>query len=347
MTEEQKINPLLDKRKRSLPGVTFRLPSKGEIYDKGVLSDDVEDGEVLVFSMRLREELKMKSLDSIFQGTAVSDTISFCVPQVLNPHELCPTDIDYLLTAIKKQTHGDIFKYKDVCMKIEDLVDRGEILQEQAEKEFEEAERSLNPDKATLDELNERLKVINEEEDTEVENPSTEKEEREFDPVLDNVNNLGDTSKFCEFDVPLSHFINTAKEIDPEVWDEKKRFQFQGFDIELKQITFTALKEISNLRLKDDPSSMSEEEYYEYVNKFSNVNIARRIKVVDNIDDPDLIEEWVDSFGLEERTELFEKISEAFDWGIDFNYTLQCQTCGKVKELDMSYINPLYFFLTY
>jgi len=339
-------NPLLEKRRRSLPGVTFRMPSRGEIYKPGVLSDDVKDGEVVVYPMRLREELKMKSLDSIFQGSAVSETISYSVPQVLLPEKLCPTDIDYLMTAIKKQTHGEEFTYKDVCMKIEHLVDRTTILEDSVESEFEEMDRPIRPDDS-LDSIGEKLKSFDKVGSGDVTDDEDGVEEKqEFDPVLDNKNNMGENSKFCQFIIPLSHFMNTAKELNPDEYEEKKRLTFRTFGVEIKQINFLDYKEISNLRLKDDPNKMGEEAYYEYINKFSNVNIARRIQSVDNIDDPVLIEEWVDSLSLEERTELFTEISKAFEWGIDFDYTLACETCGKTKDIDMSYINPLYFFLT-
>lgn len=345
MTEEIKLNPLLEKRKRSMPGVTFRLPSRGEIYPKGVLADNVQDGEVVVYPMRLREELKMKSLDSIFQGTAVSETISYSVPDVLKPELLCPTDIDYLLTAIKKQTHGNDFLYKDVCMKIENLVDRSKLVLENASKEFEEENRSLETSQ-NLDDISNQLRELDEkvnEESPEEENPE---EEKEFDPVEDNENNLGSNSKFCEFNIPLSHFLDTATEIDPEKYDELKRFEFKGFDIEIQQINFESFKEISNLRLQDRPDVMGENQYLDYVTLFSNLNLARRIRSVDNIEDQDMIEEWINTFSLDERADLLEKITKAFDWGIDFNYKLTCSACGKSKDLDMSYINPLYFFLT-
>jgi len=343
MKEEFISNPLMEKRKRSLPGVTFRLPSRGEIYKKGVLADNVENGEMVVYPMRLREELKMKSFDSIFQGSAVSETISYCVPEVLTPEELCPTDIDYLITAIKKQSHGNDFLYKDVCMKIEKLVDRSKLIQESVEQEFEESQRTSKYEES-LDDIGEQLRNL----DNQIgkENTKVENKEREFDPVLDNENNTGIVSKFCEFKIPLSHFLDSSTEIDPDLYEEKKRFDFKGFDIELQQISFKAFKEISNLRLQDNPHAMGEEKYFEYVNKFSNVNLARRIRVVDNIENQDQIEEWVNSFSLEDRSELLDRIADAFNWGIDFNYTITCSACGKSKDIDMSYLNPLYFFLT-
>jgi len=345
MEQNIQTNPLVEKRKRALPGVTFRIPSRGEIYQPGVLAEHVVDGEVLVYPMRLREELKMKSLDSIFQGSAVSETVSYCVPDVLKPELLCPTDIDYLMTAIKKQTHGDNFRYKDICMKIEKMVDRSKVLEETAVEEFEELQRSPEPE-SNLDNISEQLRTL----DNAVDDTNGEaegKEERPFDPVLDNVNNLGTISKFCEFDIPLSHFIDTVKELDPEIYEEKKRFEFMGFDIELQQISFNSFKEISNLRLKENPEEMAENQYFDYINKFSNINIARRIRLVDNISDQTQIEEWVDSFNLDERIKLLGTITSAYDWGINFDYTLSCSSCGKTKKLDMSYLNPLYFFLTY
>jgi len=337
------VNPLLEKRKRALPGVTYRLPSRGIIYPPGVLAENVVDGEVVVYPMRLREELKMKSLDSIFQGSAVSETIAYCVPEVLEPNMLCPTDIDYLLTAIKKQTHGEDFIYKDVCMKIEHLVNKAEIIKEAAESEFEETER-VDSQRNELDDASDFINKLNAENKKDEEGEE-EEPEREFDPVLDNINNLGENSKLCEFRIPLSHFLTSAKEIDESLFEEQKVFEFNGFEIEVQPITFEAYKEISNLRLKDRPDVMGEEKYFDYIVEFANINISRRIKRVDNVTDQKMIEEFVNSLSTKERTEILDRMEKIFDWGIDFEYNLQCASCGKTKKLDMSHINPLYFFL--
>jgi len=324
-------NPLIEKSRAAIPGVVFRLPSRGKIYDEGVLDEGVEEGEVLVYPMRLKEELKMKSVDSILQGTAVSDSIKYCVPEVLDPLKLCPEDVDYLITTIKKMTHGSTFKFKDTCMKLEDHTN------------------IPTPDNA-LSEMSEENRTSNIELPEDVSQDDSEGSENKADTQdaikKENINNLGENSSVCEFNVSLDFFLNNAKELNIDEYKEKNALTLNGFNIEFHPITFEAFKELNTLNLKDQ-TKMDDEEYFNFINEFSNVNIARRIKKVDDISDPNIISEWVETLSLSDREKIFNKVAELQDWGIDFSYNIKCNTCGKTKKTDQSYINPLYFFLIY
>lgn len=321
--QEVKTNPLIEKSRAAIPGVVFRLPSRGKIYDEGVLADNVEDGEVVVYSMRLKEELKMKSVDSILQGTAVSESIQYCVPEVLDPLRLCPEDVDFLITAIKKMTHGSTFKYKDRCMKLDD-VENEESIPDNALNEMSEANRTDN---------------------IELPEGQDESEDNEEAPI-GNINNMGENSNICEFNVSLDFFLNNARELNIEEYKEKNRLDLNNFNIEFHPITFKDFKELNTLNMQDQ-ETMTDDEYFNFVNEFSNTNISRRIKKVDDIEDPDTIHEWVETLSLGDREKIFNKIAELQDWGIDFKYNLKCEKCGKSKNTDQTYINPLYFFLTY
>ena len=320
-TNQVKTNPLIEKDRSAIPGVTFRLPSRGEIYDPGILSEDIEHGEVTVFSMRLREELKMKSVDAILQGTAVSETIQYCVPQVLNPTALAPEDVDYLITAIKKMTHGSNMKFRDTCMKIND-----KIGSEQSEEEL------------ALNEMNEQQRASIENPEDFGDKKSEEKEE------YGNINNLGENSNTCEFNISLDFFLNNAKEIDIEKYNQENMMEFKNFKMVFHPITFKDFKDLNTLNLQE-PDGL-DEKYLDFIADFSNANISKRIKKVDDIEDQDTIREWVETLSLADRKQIFNKIAELQNWGMDFRYTLKCDTCGKEKKTNQSYINPLYFFLT-
>lgn len=321
-----KSNPLIEKNKTAIPGVAFRLPSKGTIYDEGVLDSSVEKGEVVVWPMRLKEEIKMKSPDSILQGTAVSETIGYCVPQILDPMALCPEDVDYLLIAIKKMTHGASITFKDVCMKLDG--EEVDMTEENVINEMEESERT-QAEKAA-DEINR----------THGEDGEEEKEEKPS-----NVNNLGENSKICEFQVSLDYFLNNTKEIDYEKYKENCITEFNNFEIEFHPVTFKDYKDASVMDLQENPN-MSNEEYFEYINERSNKNLTDRIKRIDTTTDKEHIYEWIDTLSLKDREHLFEKIMETQDWGVDFEYNLTCKACGKSRKTTQSHINPLYFFLT-
>jgi hypothetical protein len=116
---EIKLNPLLEKLKRKLPGETFRLPSRGLFYRDGELDSEVENGEVTVHPMTTYDELVMRSPDMLFQGTAITTVISRCVPQVLKASRLIASDVDFLLTCIRKVSYGPKLPIKHRCSKVE------------------------------------------------------------------------------------------------------------------------------------------------------------------------------------------------------------------------------------
>jgi len=122
----EKINPLLLKLNKSnaMPGMTFRLPSKGLPY-KGtdIIDEDVKDGEIVVHPMSTLDEIYLKTPDMLFQGTAVEKTISRCCPQIKKPLELLSKDVDYILTCMRLVSYGNIITvpYKCTCEKSKEI----------------------------------------------------------------------------------------------------------------------------------------------------------------------------------------------------------------------------------
>jgi len=102
-----------------MPGVTYRIPSKGLTYTNGELADEVVDGEILVYPMTTLDEIYLRTPDMLFQGTAVQKVISRCCPQVQKPLELLSKDVDFILTAMRQVSYGDIMTvpYKCDCEK--------------------------------------------------------------------------------------------------------------------------------------------------------------------------------------------------------------------------------------
>lgn len=323
-------NPLLAKQKSILPGQTFRIPSKGVFYEnQGILADEVVDGEVAVYPMRLKEELSMKSIDGIFQGTAITDTIRYCVPQILKPEKLASEDIDYLLTAIKKISHGNYITYRDKCFDPNKELEEGEsskekdILGENATAEFESQESVFD--------LAKEDRVLNEDELAKVNNP-------------DDITTKEIRSDECEFNIPISYFLENCKEIDVNSYEQDYIRDFKQFTIHIKPLSFIGFKDLSTLRVQEN-RKLTDQEYIEYVTEFSNRNIVNRLAKVDDVTDYNMIYEWVDSLNTNERAELFKIIAEASSWGINFDYEITCQKCGMKKKTNQSHINPIYFFL--
>lgn len=110
-----RVNPLLEKLKRKIPGETFRLPSRGLFYKNSELDPEVEDGEIVVYPMTTVDELMMRSPDMLFQGTAITEVIGRCVPQILKPSRLIASDVDFILTALRKVSYGPLLPIAHKC----------------------------------------------------------------------------------------------------------------------------------------------------------------------------------------------------------------------------------------
>ena len=86
------------------PGLNVRLPSGGKFY--AIPPKMTIDGEIAVFPMTAKDELLVKSADSLLNGDALINLIRSCVPDIANPSEIPNPDLDAVLLAIRKATYG-------------------------------------------------------------------------------------------------------------------------------------------------------------------------------------------------------------------------------------------------
>lgn len=93
--------------KLKLPGEVVRLPSCGLCYPDGVLSEDVVNGDVMVYPMTAFDEICMRNISEIINGRSIPSVFSRCVPQILKPDELFSKDVDMLLIYLRKVTYGN------------------------------------------------------------------------------------------------------------------------------------------------------------------------------------------------------------------------------------------------
>lgn len=113
---EQPTNPLLQKL-RIVQGETVRLPSRGLLYEDGILDSSVVDGEVRISPMTIRDEILMRSPDALLSGEAIATVISRCVPNILKPLQLHYSDLDFIFLALRKVSYGPELEitYKHEC----------------------------------------------------------------------------------------------------------------------------------------------------------------------------------------------------------------------------------------
>lgn len=89
-----------------LPGEIVKLPSQGLRYPEGVLSEDVKNGELMVYPMTAFDEVCMRNISEIINGNSISTVFQRCIPQILKPEELFSKDVDALLIYLRKVTYG-------------------------------------------------------------------------------------------------------------------------------------------------------------------------------------------------------------------------------------------------
>lgn len=88
------------------PKLHIRLPSRGKYYPQGSI-DLPDNGEVAVYPLTAKDELLLKTPDSLMNGTATADVIASCVPAIKQPWFMPSLDVDAILIAIRIATYGD------------------------------------------------------------------------------------------------------------------------------------------------------------------------------------------------------------------------------------------------
>jgi len=105
-------NPLKQYFRR--PALYLTLPSKGAFYPPGAL-EMPENGELAVYPMTAIDEITSKTPDALFNGNAVPDIVSSCIPGIKNPWAIPSVDMDAILIAIRTATSGNELEINSEC----------------------------------------------------------------------------------------------------------------------------------------------------------------------------------------------------------------------------------------
>lgn len=311
MSEKQE-NPLLKKIK--LPGKRFRLPSRGLFYTDGELKDTVVDGEIEIFSMSTTDEITLRTPDYLFSGEAIEKVFKRCIPEVEKPLKLLSRDVDYLLTALRVVSYGDVTELNVECpacakkQKSENEKKEEEFLDDIAQK----AEEQNIPYKVALDmpEVQKKLDAIRKR--------KVEKETYRID-----LNGI---------------LMNKTTEVDP---DDMEKYTFTlSNSQEIVIIPFRFDSAVMAFQYQNEDFSRDLEKTSEYISFL----IASAIKSVDGIEDQEQIIEWVKNLPISLKSEINKHMDEFNDWGTDFNYLLKCSKCG-FEQNSSALLNPITFFM--
>lgn len=114
-------NPLKQYFRR--PAVYLRLPSGGQGYRPGVMNIP-ESGELPVYPMTAIDEITVKTPDALYNGSAISELIKSCVPDIKDPWAITSVDLDSILIAIKAAAGSDL-EIESQCPSCEEVAQYG------------------------------------------------------------------------------------------------------------------------------------------------------------------------------------------------------------------------------
>ena len=313
-------NPLLSKIQ--MPGRRFRLPSRGLFYTNGELDENVIDGEVEVFSMTAIDEISLRSPEFLFNGEAIERVFLRCIPEVKKPLKLLSKDVDFLLTALRVVSYGDILDVDLRCEKCQEMQDIENFRKEQdflEEVRLKAEEQNIPLDIAMVgDNVQERLNLIR-----------TKKVPKR--PYRVNLNGI---------------LTNQTIEISKDEFKKYKTVLSNG-----QQVDFTPLKmdgAVLSYQFQNDDFSKDlskAEDYIAFVMTACILKITTEVdgKLVE-VGKPEFIAEWAKKLPISLKNEVTNAISLHSDWGTNFDYTLECPDCGH-KSNASTLLNPITFFM--
>ena len=104
-----------DRVKPNTPGIYVSLPSKGRWYS-GELEMSA-DGEIEVFPLRAKDELRLKSPDALFNGEALVSVLENIVPGIPNVIDMPVADQNVIMCGAYLATYGNDYTLSITCPK--------------------------------------------------------------------------------------------------------------------------------------------------------------------------------------------------------------------------------------
>ena len=98
--------------------IFLKLPSGGRYWPAGSIELPAS-GEVGIMPMTARDEITMRTPDSLMNGSSVVEMISSCVPAIKNPWDIPSIDLDAILIAIRIASYGENMEITATCPKCE------------------------------------------------------------------------------------------------------------------------------------------------------------------------------------------------------------------------------------
>lgn len=317
MSEE---NPLL--KKIEMPGRKFRLPSRGLFYTNGELDESIKDGEIEVLSMTAIDEISLRSPEFLFSGEAIERVFKRCIPDVKNPLRLLSLDVDYLLTALRIVSYGNVL---DLNLRCDKCMEEQTLSNIEKESEFiKEIKSKAKEQKIDFDMAMADQKVISKLDDIRSTKAPRQPYKIDLNGILTNQTTEITDEEFKKYSFTLSNgqkIVTTPLKMDSAVM----AFQFQNDDIS---------KDLNKA-----------EDYIAFVMS------ACILEVIDEkdgeplvVDNPQFIGEWARKIPIKIKEELSQFMGKQNILGTKFDYKLTCPDCDHVMDGD-ALLNPITFFI--
>lgn len=96
------------------PQLHLKLPSNGRWFAAGSIEMPAT-GELPVFAMTAKDELTIKTPDTLMNGQATVDVVQSCCPAIKDAWKVPTVDLDAILIAIRIATYGNRMEFTSVC----------------------------------------------------------------------------------------------------------------------------------------------------------------------------------------------------------------------------------------
>lgn len=156
------------------------------------------------------------------------------------------------------------------------------------------------------------------------------------DTLQVNYTHTCENAKEHTYNIVLSKILASSKTINPTSLNSIFVMNMEnGQTVRLQPMRFKNVIEIMQ--------SIGVTEDYRVVSEQLIRSVASMISSVDEVEDPELIIEWLKTIPSPWFDQISKAIEKISDWGLDFTYQEKCKDCGQEVELSVT-LNPLTFF---
>lgn len=149
-----------------------------------------------------------------------------------------------------------------------------------------------------------------------------------------------ENAKRHSYQIDITQFIKQAKKLDPTTINQHFEISLDNAQkVMLQPMRYGDFVKI----MQSDAIAASNEESPEKARDAMISSLLNIISKVDDIEDKELIGEWLSQVPPRYIKQIGDKIQDTVDWGPDFTAPVVCQDCGEQLSIDIP-LNTMNFF---